>query len=574
VTAARSASIAIGALALGAAFVFGFAHHPLLEPDEGRNAEVAREMAASGGYVVPRLDGLPYIDKPVFYFAVAALSIKALGATALAARLPSLVATVLTLALVGWFARRRYGGLGAWTAVMATGAAPLTIAFARTVIFDSTLTLFVTAAIVAWVEGVNGGDSRQGGDSGDSRSLATWVWCTMGWAAVGLGILTKGPIALALPLLVALPYAFWRQQWRAILDPVGILLCIAIVAPWVMAMSARIPGYLNYVLVVETARRLTTSELGRAGPVWYFMPILVAGALPWSLVVLAGARSIMHAARERDPDTILLLLWILVPLVFFSLSQSKRPQYVLPLIPAVALLVARLWRDCPDRLSGVRIAGGALGVMGLVLAVMQGSIAHAFGASAAVTATIPQAAWVLASCCAIGATVALVLPARRGAVVLALAFPVTAIPFAGRGVIDQIAHERSSADLARAIQPVLRPATRVVAAGTFPLSLPYYLERPVLLASGDARELTSNYLVRSPAARYGDATPLRPAEWWREAIVACDPKVIVVVRQNDQARRAVLEAKLPLLIETPRYAAYGPCGRTDLAAAGADGTRF
>src|SRR6185295_3323083 len=101
-------------------------------------------------YVVPRLDGLPYPDKPALYFAAAAVSLKVFGTTELAARLPSLLATLATLGVVFWFVNRRYGFWAAWTAAIATGTAPLTIGFARTVIFDSTLALFVTAAILCW----------------------------------------------------------------------------------------------------------------------------------------------------------------------------------------------------------------------------------------------------------------------------------------------------------------------------------------------------------------------------------------------------------------------------------------
>ncbi|HEY2825336.1 MAG TPA: glycosyltransferase family 39 protein [Gemmatimonadales bacterium] len=554
-TPTRLTALAAGAVLLGAALVFGIGRYPLLEPDEGRNAEVAREMAASGDFVVPHLDGLPYPDKPVLYFAAAALSIRAFGATALAARLPALVATLLTLVLIAVFARRRYGDRGGWIAVIVAGTAPLTIAFAHTVIFDSMLALFVTAAVLGFALSAEASE-RSGPNA--------WLWSTGAWGAIGLGILTKGPIAIALPLLVVLPWAVWRKRVRAVLDPVGILLATAIVAPWVLAMSRRVPGFIHYALATETLERLTTPALARTGPIWYFLPIILAGALPWSLVLLAGSRKTWATLKARDTDAALLVAWVLIPLVFFSLSQSKRPQYLVPLMPAVGLLVAHLWSS-GGRLSGVRTAAWGMAALGVTLGLGATSLARAFGAGPAVLAAAPGAGWALAACCVIGAALALSAPTHPVVAVLGLAFPVATLPVSGGGLLGEVARERSSQEIAQAIRPLLGDATRVVAAGAFPLSLPYYLGRTVLLASPDAGELTSNYLVRSPASRYVEGTPLRPADWWRDAMISCDRPVIVVVRQNDRARRAVLDVRVPLLIETPRYAVYGPCGKSNRA---------
>src|SRR6185436_6260765 len=117
----------------------------------------------------------------------------------------------------------------------------------------------------------------------------------------------------------------------------GFLLFLAIVLPWVRFMSIRVPDYLSYVVVTETFLRFATPALQRTGPWWYFVPILVLGALPWSIMTMG------RIGGWSDRRLVLLLFWILVPLAFFSLSHSKRPQYVLPLIPAIGLLVAGTW---------------------------------------------------------------------------------------------------------------------------------------------------------------------------------------------------------------------------------------
>ncbi|HSP35367.1 MAG TPA: glycosyltransferase family 39 protein, partial [Thermoanaerobaculia bacterium] len=273
------AAIAVG-LFLGAV--------PLLDPDEGRNGEVAREMALTNDYVLPHLDGLPYLDKPIVYFAAEAAVMEVTGPTELAARLPAYLFTLATAALVFWFARRLWGTDEASVAAIAYLSMPLVIAFARTVIFDSALTFFIVLAIIAFYFAVES-DERK--------------WSVIAWASMGLGVLTKGPVALALPLLVAIPYAIWRRRFRRLWSILGLVLFVVVIAPWVIAVQQSVPDFLHYVLVTETAQRLTTGALKRTGPPWYFIPYVIGGALPWSLIALlprgrgGEGRSMTTAAR-------------------------------------------------------------------------------------------------------------------------------------------------------------------------------------------------------------------------------------------------------------------------------------
>ncbi len=540
---------------------YGLTAYPLLEPDEGRNAEVAREMATTNDYVLPRLNGLPYVDKPVLFFAVEAATMKVLGPGALAARLPPLLFTLATLGVIAWFARRRGGTQAVWTAVVATGAAPLMLGFARTVIFDSTLTFFVVVALVAFYEAISDIGHRTS-DIGNR-----WQWSALGWAATALAVLTKGPIGLALPLLIVLPYALWRRAARALWEPAGPLLFVALLLPWLMAMSRRVPDFLHYALVTETLMRLTTPALGRTGPFWYFLPIVLAGALPWTIVPLAGLRSsgLRRGADGRvDPYLAFLLCWIIVPLVFFSLSQSKRPQYVLPLVPAVALLVAHLWRG--ERPTGARAAGAVLITAGACVGAAPWLLPRILPLSPEIRDALRQTAFGLGSVAVVSGVVAVAFGDRYQVALLSLALPVAAIPVVSTGLMRQIGRERSSAELAGAIARALPPEADVAAIGTFPLSLPFYLRQPVLLATATGAELTSNYLARDAGRwRLAPGSPLRPADWWLEAVTQCGRTKVFVARAGDAAIRAVLAAQVPLLVETPKYAAYGPCVRSDLA---------
>src|SRR5713101_5854520 len=173
--------VLLAAVALG----WNLNGYRLLDPDEGRNAEVAREMAETNDYLVPHLDGLPYLDKPVLYFAAAAALMQLLGPTETAARLPSYLFALGTLALVGWYAGRRWGQDAGWLAALACATLPLTLAYAHTAIFDGALAFFTTAAILCFH---------------DDRPV-------LAWAAMALGALTKGPVALAVPLCAIVPWA-------------------------------------------------------------------------------------------------------------------------------------------------------------------------------------------------------------------------------------------------------------------------------------------------------------------------------------------------------------------------------
>jgi 4-amino-4-deoxy-L-arabinose transferase-like glycosyltransferase len=531
--------------------------YPLLEPDEGRNAEVMRELARDGPAWLPRLNGLPYVDKPIMHFAAGAVTVRLLGATELAARLPSLLSTLGTLTIVWGFARRLLGPRAAWHAAILTAASPFTIAYARTVILDATLTCVVTGAIAAFALGVLAAE--------EGRPFARWS--LLGWGALALGLLTKGPVAFALPVLVAFPFACWRRRPGVVLDPAGMLLLLVILLPWLFAMSTVVPDFMRYVLLVETAQRMSSDVLGRSEPWWYFLPILAGAALPWTLVLAAALPDGLRALRARRLDrwVMLAILWIGLPLLLFSLSRSKRPQYVLPLMPAIALLVAWWW-ERRGEYAGARVGAG-LALLGAVLVLLAPSIAGWVDARPEVAARIPSTARWLGAMAGAGGLAAFMLGSRAAWTLPALVLPVAAIPVIAMPLMDAIGRDRSSRDVAEAVAPVLTARTEIVAVAAYPLSLPFYLDRTLTLVTVDGRELTSNYVVRSHERLRRMSPALRPPGWWEEALAACDrPRLFVVpVDSIGVARR--LAAALPARAASRTYTVYGPCGPPVLARA-------
>jgi len=358
----------------------------------------------------------------------------------------------------------------------------------------------------------------------------------LAWAAIGVGVITKGPVALALPLLVAIPFGIIRKRTSRIFPLLGLVVFVIVIAPWVWAISQAIPDFLRYVLVTETAQRLATKALKRTGPPWYFIPYLLGGALPWSFVLL-GTR-----VDRRDRGNLYLLLWLAIPFVFFSLSQSKRPQYILPLMPAVALLVARTW--CAGGKRGTRIAAAVLVALGVVL--IAGTpfvhLTQEFTAGARVSA------YALGACALVGGLVAFAFVEKRWIALCALSLPMIAAPVAVNPLMEGIGSRRS----AKALMAQMPPGD-VVGVEAYTGSMQFYLRRPIIVVTPDAEEFTSNYLIRHYDTFAGTPSMQRPSAL--PALFASDRSFIV--RENDAKNRALLEQSGLRVIRTaPHYVVY------------------
>jgi 4-amino-4-deoxy-L-arabinose transferase-like glycosyltransferase len=541
-----------------AALAVGVGAHALIDPDEGRNAAIARAMAGGGDWLVPRLDGLPYLDKPFLYPAATAVSIRLLGPSEWAARLPSLLFSWATVALVAWFGARLFGGRAAWIAGTACATAPLTVAYSRIVIFDPMLGFLVVLALVAFHQAVESPESC-------AQRFGSRSWSVLAWLAMALGVLTKGPVAIVVPLLVGAPYAIWRRRSRAVWYPAGPLLLLAVIVPWALAVEAREPGFLRYALITETWQRLTTDHLQRNGPLWYFAPYLLAGAFPWILGPIADLPARLRrppSAGGPAPAVVFLLLWIGLPLILFSLSHSKRPHYVLPLVPAIALLAALAWSRPRPPAAATRAGGaGWLLLGGVLLAVAATPAALDARAGAAIGAAAVPFARTL-GVVALGSGLAALRFARhRTLAPIALSLPLIVLPAAAGPLFTRVANERSAKAAAEALRPHLTPDATVVAVETFPASLAFYLGRPVAISTDNPARLGSNYILPSYRARIAAGSPLlRPGGWWWSAVAACErPLFVVLEHPFEPLLAAARHAGLPLLHADGELAALGPC---------------
>lgn len=302
----------------------------LAEPDETRYAEIPREMLAAGDFVVPRLNGLPYFEKPPLLYWSNAAAFRLFGETPWAARLPTRLAglgTALLLVLAVAARRGRREGLAAGILFLAS---PIGFLMARTNLTDGMLTFFFTATLLAARSAI---ERREKGRSWLAIAALT------GAAAAG-AFLTKGLVALALPGLILL---FWclatgrLAGLGALVASPATLVFLALAAPWFLMVERRHPGFLQFFFIHEHLRRFATGAAKRPGPLYYFVPVFALGFLPGFAFFFAGARK----AWRRTDDGFFFLVWFAAVFGLFSLSQSKLPPYLFPAIPAAAALAAR-----------------------------------------------------------------------------------------------------------------------------------------------------------------------------------------------------------------------------------------
>ena len=326
--------------AVCAAYFYGLGAVPLLGPDEPRYAQVAREMYQRGDWVTPMLAGHTWFEKPALLYWLTGVAYGLFGMTEFAARAGSAVAGVLTVLLAGWAARRAeyesgegLRGLGVTCAAVVASTLGLMV-FARASSFDTILTTTVTGALACFYSSeVERGPGRK-------------TWLVGFYLFVGASLLAKGLVGVVIPAGVVLVYFILRRRWPGLLRLGlwwGVLLALLVAATWYAPVIARHgQTFVDEFFVQHHFARYVSNRYHHPQPFWFYLPITLALALPWTFFLLGGVAGAAGVnARAEDAASklrVLALAWLLVPLLFFSASGSKLPGYVLPAIPGAALL--------------------------------------------------------------------------------------------------------------------------------------------------------------------------------------------------------------------------------------------
>lgn len=301
----------------------------LWSPDELRYAEISREMVASGDWIVPRFNDLRYFEKPVMGYWMNALSQLVFGETNFAVRAASAF-SALGAAFCLWMLLARFASRPvAWLSCAIYLSMFMVSGIGTYSVLDSMLNLWLTASFTAFYFAIR---------CDSSRHRAKYY--ALAGIYSGCAVLTKGFLALALPVLVVLPYMLWTKQLTVILRWGWWVMLFALLTclPWALAIHAAEPDYWHYFFWVEHIKRFSAENAQHSAPLWYYLPFLAAGVLPWlfwSPSALAHLKGQMHSPLLRYT-----LLWALLPLLFFSLAKGKLATYILPIMAPIAILLA------------------------------------------------------------------------------------------------------------------------------------------------------------------------------------------------------------------------------------------
>ncbi|HVA55734.1 MAG TPA: glycosyltransferase family 39 protein [Gammaproteobacteria bacterium] len=337
----KRVKIIVVAALFAVAWFANLQYRDLFQTDEGRYAEIPREMLATGDWVTPRLDGLKYFEKPALQYWTTAVAYTLFGEFNWTSRLWTALTGFLGVLMTAWVGWRLFDGKSGWCAALLLGSSIYYIIMGHFNTLDMGVSFFMCMSVFAFLL------AMQSADADDLRARRGWMY--LAWAAAALGMLSKGLEAVVLPGAVFIIYTLvtrdWKR-WRQLHWYGGVLIFLVIAAPWYVVVSLRNPDFFYYFFVYEHFYRFLTPVAHRYGAWWYFIPILLLGLLPWWPQFV---RSMLHIPRRAPANerpasfnhVLFLWIWCVLVFVFFSFSDSKLASYILPIFPALALLVGR-----------------------------------------------------------------------------------------------------------------------------------------------------------------------------------------------------------------------------------------
>jgi 4-amino-4-deoxy-L-arabinose transferase-like glycosyltransferase len=573
----------------------------LLQPDEGRNAEIAREMKESGAWLSPSYDGIAYLDKPAFYFKAVALSLAAFGNNETAARLPSAVFGLALLALTFAFCRRVHGPRCAVMAVIIIATMPLYVVLSRTVIFDIALAFFVSAAIF----------SGYRAEECEGKSRRNWY--LLGALAAGFATLVKGPVGFLIPGLVLFMFHL-VERWgnarnlisellagfmtlvidsldclipRLILlvfrrvgaqcgmlkrffSPLNLLVFFGVTLPWFIGLSLQHHDFPYYGLIEESFHRFTTTTFHRSQPFYFYALIVVGLFLPWSFILPEAGVAAWKNKKFMSSADRLCLVWAVVVVIFFSLSKSKLPGYILTATVACGILTARFfeWALANSDGKAARIIYRAaitlavlcfvVAIAAMILSTRMDSLAKPLGLTIADAEELGRHFITPIILLSVFAVLGLLARLRRCvcfAFVCFALFPLLLFTL-NFGAIETIFNVKSARQLSQKI-PALASETQLVFLECFPSGLPFYLNRTAVLITKDGSELTSasNYILfrlKNDPAWPTNLVPLTNLDLW---ISRRKQPVYLVAREKNRNKLETIAGVQPTGIQllTPPY---------------------
>ncbi len=317
-------------------FFFRLGHIPLWSSDEGRYGDIASRMWESGDFVLPKFNGIDYLDKPVLAPVLTALSYGVFGVNAFATRFVPALAGVLGILITFFFVKKLMNRNAAALSALILSTMFGYVLVGRFAVIDMLMTLWLTLSLFCLIGAY------------EFRKSSFYLWA---YVFMGLGFLTKGLIAFVIPGLTYIIFLLWKRdpgEIKKMRLGWGFLIILLIILPWCVAMAHKNPSFLKTFFIDQQFGRFLTGSYGRKKPFWFFLPILLATSFPWSLFLPSA---IFHGLKKNHPFRSViqfLICWVAVVFVFFSIPKSKLPYYLLPVSAAVSSLIAFFlasWKD-------------------------------------------------------------------------------------------------------------------------------------------------------------------------------------------------------------------------------------
>ena len=530
-----------GWIALAAVWLLTIQIRPMLDPDEGRYAEIPREMVTTGDWVTPRLDGLKYFEKPVLQYWATATIYSAVGLSNWSSRLWTVLLGFGCLPMVYAWVARLFDRRAAVAAVVLLAMSPYFGIVGHLDLLDAGFTFWMCATVLAFALA----------QSAPPRSGEERGWMLVCWAAAALAVLSKGIVVFVLAGGTLIAYSAVERDlrpWRRMHFALGVPLFLALAAPWFILVSRRNADFVPFFFVHEHFQRFLTQEAQRVEPWWYFLALLALGALPWLLPMVRGA---MRAWRDSGSPSQFkplkfLLLFAALTLVFFSMSGSKLATYILPIFPPLAAFTGVAIAARPGFLT--RSSGVAAG---LALFVAGGFLVYSHQRIGAIP---PQPiGWAVAAAVAALAAVVAARAAPSGGpetvgwrpLTVALLFVFTWQALLC--VYTVMPPARSAYALVQAVAPDVHAGTALYSVGQYRQTIPPYLGRMLTLVSFKG-ELEFGQ-AREPGRQ--TATPEQFVRRWeasRDAIAFFDPRVWDHYRGQGLPGRVIAQDKFTVAV--------------------------
>lgn len=468
--------IALITLIIGGLFFILLGVRPLFVPDEGRYAEIAREMVASGNYVTPYLNGIKYFEKPALFYWLESIAIHWGGLNLWSLRSINALLGLFGCIITYCTGRQLYDRSTGLLAALILGTSALYFVMAHMISLDLPVTFFLMATLYAFILGIQ---------HINSPSRRYYFWTSS--IAAACAVLTKGLIGLVFPLMIITTWIALLGEWRLLKRvclPSCLFIFFLITTPWHLLVGSYNPEFFYFYFIKQHFLRYTTLKIGHYQPVWFFIPTLMLGFFPWIVFLPQTIKQALPSSwqtRHQQKNALFFLLWAVLIFIFFSFSKSKLIPYILPVFPPLAILTAHYLQQaiaCKNTI-GLKLSYAALLIFSSLIMVVFFIFPHYVHVPDPITAT--RYLYLAGTVLFIGILTANLFVYRHPHRATTITFSTCALFlllfYAAIPAIDA----RTIKPLSNRLKPILRPNDEVITYNQYYQDLPFYLERRVTI---------------------------------------------------------------------------------------------